>query len=189
MRRGRAGVQMRCRERGWRLPSRLGRAGCGSIVSEAAGGGARRLVQVVAAISDAAGKAVPAGVAAEMSPPEPDTAEEAPLGSPSMESLGGGGPPCRWAEWVASTTFSSTGLTFGYDRQEVDAFRSAVRDTFLGVGKPPVRSDDVRGEWFSIDWPGYDRTQVDLFLEAPASGWPRWGRAREGHRGVREHVR
>jgi hypothetical protein len=38
-----------------------------------------------------------------------------------------------WAAWAASTIFSSTGLGFGYDKREVDAFRSAVRDTFLGV--------------------------------------------------------
>ena len=37
-----------------------------------------------------------------------------------------------WAAWAASTTFSSTGLGFGYDEWEVDAFRSAVRDTFSG---------------------------------------------------------
>jgi hypothetical protein len=42
-----------------------------------------------------------------------------------------------WAEWAASTTFSSSGLISGYDKQEVDAFRRAVRDTFLGVRKPP----------------------------------------------------
>jgi hypothetical protein len=29
-----------------------------------------------------------------------------------------------------------------------------------------VRSDDVRpGEWFSTHWRGYDKTQVDVFLE------------------------
>ena len=37
-----------------------------------------------------------------------------------------------WAAWAASTTFSSTGRGFGYEKREVDAFRSAVRDTFLG---------------------------------------------------------
>ena len=37
-----------------------------------------------------------------------------------------------WAAWAASTTFSSTGLGFGYHKREVDAIRSAVRDTFLG---------------------------------------------------------
>jgi DivIVA domain-containing protein len=77
----------------------------------------------------------------------------------------------EWAAWAASTTFSSTGLRFGYDKREVDAFRSAVRDTFLGgavfwVSTPPVRSDDVRGKQFSTHRPGYDKTQVDAFLEA-----------------------
>ena len=75
-----------------------------------------------------------------------------------------------WAAWAASTTFSSTGPRFGYDKQEVDAFRSAVRDTFLGgasrVSKPAVRSDDLRGKQFSTHRPGYDKTQVDAFLEA-----------------------
>ena len=59
----------------------------------------------------------------------------------------------------------------GYDTAEVDAFRSAVRDTFLGgavfwVSTPPVRSDDVRGKQFSTTWPGYDKTQVAAFLDA-----------------------
>jgi DivIVA domain-containing protein len=71
-----------------------------------------------------------------------------------------------WAEWAASTTFSSTGLRFGYDKREVDAFRSAVRDTFIGVSKSPVRSDDLRGKQFSTHRPGYDTTQVAAFLEA-----------------------
>ena len=56
-------------------------------------------------------------------------------------------------------------------QREVDAFRSAVRDTFLGgavfwVSTPPVRSDDLRGKQFSTHWPGYDKKQVDAFLEA-----------------------
>ena len=76
-----------------------------------------------------------------------------------------------WAAWAASTTFSSTGLKSGYDKQEVEAFRSAVRDTFLAgavfwVSTPPVRSDDVRGKQFSTHRPGYDKSQVDAFLEA-----------------------
>ena len=76
-----------------------------------------------------------------------------------------------WAAWAASTTFSSTGLRFGYDKPEVDAFRSAVRDTFLGgavfwVSTPPVRSDDVRGKQFSTHRRGYDKKQVDAFLDA-----------------------
>ncbi|HEX3196301.1 MAG TPA: DivIVA domain-containing protein [Propionibacteriaceae bacterium] len=53
----------------------------------------------------------------------------------------------------------------------MDAFRSAVRDTFLGgavfwVSTPPVRSDDLRGQQFSIHRPGYDKNEVDAFLEA-----------------------
>jgi DivIVA domain-containing protein len=77
----------------------------------------------------------------------------------------------EWAAWAASTTFSSTGRRFGYDTAEVDAFRSAVRDTFLGgavfwVRTPPVRSDDLRGKQFSTHRPGYDKTEVDAFLDA-----------------------
>ena len=109
----------------------------------------------------------PWGAPAEKSPPEPDTADEAPTWEPPPW-----GVPAKevrlvgWAERAASRTFSSSGLTSGYDKQEVDAFRRAVRDTFLGIGKPPVRSDDIRpGEWFSTHWRGYDKTQVDVFLE------------------------
>jgi len=73
-----------------------------------------------------------------------------------------------WAAWAAATTFSYTGLRFSYDTAEVEALRSAVRDAFLGVGEPPVRSDDVRGKQFSTHWlrEGYDKKQVDAFLEA-----------------------
>jgi hypothetical protein len=87
----------------------------------------------------------------------------------------------EWAAWAASTTFSSTGLGFGYDKPEVDAFRSAVRDTFLGgavfwVSTPPVRSDEVRGKPFSTHWRGYDKKQVERSSRRPVSGWPRWRR-------------
>jgi DivIVA domain-containing protein len=76
-----------------------------------------------------------------------------------------------WAAWAASTRFSSTGLKSGYHKQEVEAFRSAVRDTFLAgavfwVSTPPVRSDDLRGKQFSTHRPGYDKSEVDAFLEA-----------------------
>ena len=52
----------------------------------------------------------------------------------------------------------------------MEAFRSAVRDTFLGVSEPPLRSDDVRGKQFSTHRlrEGYDKKQVDAFLEAAA---------------------
>jgi DivIVA domain-containing protein len=73
-----------------------------------------------------------------------------------------------WAAWAASTTFSSTGLKSGYDKREVDAFRSAVRDTFLGTTRSPVKSDDVRGKQFSTRRlsESYDEKQVATFLEA-----------------------
>ena len=55
----------------------------------------------------------------------------------------------------------------------MDAFRSAVRDTFLGgavfwVSTPPVKSDDVRGKQFPTRRlkEGYDKKQVAAFLEA-----------------------
>jgi DivIVA domain-containing protein len=62
-------------------------------------------------------------------------------------------------------------MRFGYDTAEVDACRSAVRDTFLAgavfwVSTPPVGSDDLRGKQFSTHRRGYDKTQVDAFLEA-----------------------
>jgi DivIVA domain-containing protein len=55
---------------------------------------------------------------------------------------------------------------FGYETWEVDAFRSAIRDTFLGVSETAMRSDDVRGKQFSTHRRGYDKTQVDVFAEA-----------------------
>jgi DivIVA domain-containing protein len=70
------------------------------------------------------------------------------------------------AAWAASMTFSSTGRRFGYDMGEVDAFRSAVRDTFLGVSEPAVRSGDVRDQQFSTHKRGYDKTQVDAFVKS-----------------------
>ena len=42
-----------------------------------------------------------------------------------------------WAEWADSTRFSTSRLRVGrYDTAEVDAFRDAIRDTFLGVSRP-----------------------------------------------------
>jgi DivIVA domain-containing protein len=96
------------------------------------------------------------------------------LAARSMGSSGGEGLPSRLGRVGRvhdifihrSEVFSSTGLKSGHNKQEVDAFRSAVRDTFLGVSKPPVRSDDLRGKQFSTHRPGYDKTQVTAFLDA-----------------------
>jgi len=43
-----------------------------------------------------------------------------------------------WAEWADSRRFLTRRLRVGYDKREVDAFRSVVRDTFLGVRRPPL---------------------------------------------------
>jgi DivIVA domain-containing protein len=84
----------------------------------------------------------------------------------SLDEKVSGATLVDWAAWAASTTFSSTGLRFGHDKREVDAFRSAVRDTLLGVSRPAVRSDDLRGKQFSTHRPGYNKKQVAAFLEA-----------------------
>jgi hypothetical protein len=80
------------------------------------------------------------GVPAEKSPPGLDAAEGAPKwvpppwGVPAEEARLVG-----WAEWAASTTFSTSRLRVGhYDTAEVDAFQEAVRDTFLGVSRSPL---------------------------------------------------
>ena len=54
-----------------------------------------------------------------------------------------------WAEWADSTTFSNPMAGVATSRYEVDAFREAIRDTFLGATRSPVKSDDVRGKQFS----------------------------------------
>ena len=51
----------------------------------------------------------------------------------------------------------------------MDAFQEAIRDTFLGVRKPPVRADDARGKRFSLTDDsdgGYNKKQVAAFLGA-----------------------
>ena len=74
-----------------------------------------------------------------------------------------------WAEWADSTRFSTTArLSKGYDTAEVDAFQEQIGDTFLGVRQPPVIPDSVRGKRFSTHRPGYDKTQVDAFLDTAA---------------------
>ena len=75
-----------------------------------------------------------------------------------------------WAAWAAATTFSYIGVGSSYDTREVEVFRSTVRDAFLGVRKPPLTSDGVRSTRFSARWlwEGYDKKQVDAFLDAAA---------------------
>ena len=73
-----------------------------------------------------------------------------------------------WAKWADSTRFSTSRLRVGrYDTAEVDAFRDAVRDTFLGVGRSPLTWRAPPGKQFTTTRrlrPGYDPEQVDAFL-------------------------
>jgi DivIVA domain-containing protein len=71
------------------------------------------------------------------------------------------------AGWVEATQFSTTRLRPGYDEEEVDAFLSAIRDTFLGIRKPSLTPDEIRNKQFSTTRlrPGYDEEEVDAFLD------------------------
>ena len=74
-----------------------------------------------------------------------------------------------WAKWADSTRFSTSRLRVGrYDTAEVDAFREAVRDTFLGVSRSPLTWRAPPGKQFTTTRrlrPGYDPEQVDAFLD------------------------
>jgi DivIVA domain-containing protein len=72
-----------------------------------------------------------------------------------------------WAEWADSTRFSTRRLREGYDTAEVDAFREAIRDKFLGVRRPPLTWHAAYGNRFTTTRlrPGYDVEQVDAFLD------------------------
>ena len=74
-----------------------------------------------------------------------------------------------WAEWADSTRFSTSRLRVGrYDTAEVDAFREAIRDTFLGVRRSPLTWRAPPGKQFTTTRrlrPGYDPEQVDAFLD------------------------
>jgi DivIVA domain-containing protein len=79
-----------------------------------------------------------------------------------------------WAKWAGSTRFSTSRLRVGrYDRAEVDAFREAVRDTFLGVSRSPLTWRAPPGKQFTTTRrlrPGYDPEQVDAFLDKAERG-------------------
>ena len=83
------------------------------------------------------------------------------------------------AEWVGSKGLELS--LHSYEQAAVDAFLAAIRDTFLGVKKPPLTSDEVRNKQFPTyrlgrGRPGYDRKQVDAFLaevEPRLAAWQR----------------
>jgi len=66
-----------------------------------------------------------------------------------------------WAEWADSTRFSIRRRREAYDTAEVDA----IRDTFLGVRRPPPTWHAPHGKQFTTTRPGYDVEQVDAFLD------------------------
>ena len=64
----------------------------------------------------------------------------------------------------------ANGISFNcrIDGPEVDAFRDAVRDTFLAVGRSPLTWRAPPGKQFTTTRrlrPGYDPEQVDAFLD------------------------
>ena len=71
------------------------------------------------------------------------------------------------AGWVEARRFSTVRLRPGYDQEEVDAFLTEIRDSFLGVRQPSLTSDEIRGKCFSTTRlrPGYDEKEVDAFLD------------------------
>ena len=72
------------------------------------------------------------------------------------------------SEWATSREFSTTRLRPGYDIEEVDAFLEGIRQTFLGIRKPSLTTDEIRNKKFSTTRlrPGYDEEEVDAFLNA-----------------------
>jgi DivIVA domain-containing protein len=73
----------------------------------------------------------------------------------------------EWAEWAGSRRFPVTRLRPGYNLEQVDAFRNAIRDTFLGIRAPALTSDEVRAKQFPTTRlrPGYNEFDVDAFLD------------------------
>lgn len=53
------------------------------------------------------------------------------------------------AGWVEARGFSTTRLRYGYDREEVDAFLTEIRDSFLGLRQPSLTPEEIRGKCFS----------------------------------------
>jgi DivIVA domain-containing protein len=83
---------------------------------------------------------------------------------PAPDSEAGG---AMLGGWVEARRFSTTRLRPGYDQEEVDAFLTEIRDSFLGVRQPSLTSDEIRGKCFSTTRlrPGYDEEEVDAFLD------------------------
>lgn len=105
--------------------------------------------------SDAAGGAVPAAAGASVGQRPAEFAQD-----PEVDDT-------RFAEWVRTPQLSTTRLRPGYDVEEVDAFLSAIADTFLGIREPSLTPDEIRTKQFPTTRlrPGYDQEEVDAFLD------------------------
>ena len=74
------------------------------------------------------------------------------------------------AERAGTGAFSTTRLRPGYDVDQVDAFLSAIRDTFLGIREPSLTPDEIRANVSVTRFrPGYAVEEVDAFLDEAES--------------------
>jgi hypothetical protein len=91
------------------------------------------------------------------------------------EPLVSGAILAGWAEWADSTRFLISRLRVGrYDTAEVDAFREAIRDTFLGLSGPPLTWRATPGKQSRLP-AAYDlattRSRLTPSLIRPNKGW------------------
>ena len=142
-----------------------------------------------AKLDPAAGANALAGHGGTADPPESDAAGWA---APTASRASAGQQPSEsapdsevdgaiFAEWVEARNFATTRLRPGYDKEEVDAFLNAIRDTFLGMREPSLTPDEIRNKQFSTTRlrPGYDEEEVDAFLDETESRLAAQVRARE----------
>ena len=126
-------------------------ARCGAPVAGQWSGAADPVRAAGAAAGWAAPAAIHAGVAQRPSEPAQDSAVDGAI----------------VAQWIEARRFSTTRLRPGYDVEQVDAFLSAIQDTFLEIRKPSLTPDEIRNKKFSTTRlrPGYDEEEVDAFLD------------------------
>ena len=67
------------------------------------------------------------------------------------------------AGWVKTQGFGTTRLRPGYDMDQVDAFLSAIRNTFLGIREPSLTPEEIRVKQFTTTClrPGYEQLEVE----------------------------
>jgi DivIVA domain-containing protein len=85
---------------------------------------------------------------------------------------------------VKTRGFGTTRLRPGYDIDEVDAFLSAIRNTFLGIREPSLTPEEIRVKQFTTTClrPGYEQLEVDAVLdEAESRLAAQVGARRRGH--------